>query len=133
MIELRKAGKNEALGNVKSEKSKNCGEAFSKLQNVFIELVIGHLVKFSEMFFIYNMMHLGAINHENQSDSMYALKKSMVAMGHLHITSPFNVIVHLDMCKLLLANSLKSNISFNSFRETNHIHCTGKSKLRKVL
>jgi hypothetical protein len=36
MIELRKAGKGEALRNVKSENSANSGEAFSKLQKIFI-------------------------------------------------------------------------------------------------
>jgi hypothetical protein len=30
MIELRKAGKDEALGDVKSEKGANCGEGISK-------------------------------------------------------------------------------------------------------
>jgi hypothetical protein len=30
MIELRKAGKNEALGDVKFAKSANCGEGISK-------------------------------------------------------------------------------------------------------
>jgi hypothetical protein len=36
MIELRKAGKDEALGDVKCEKSANSGEAFSKLQQIFV-------------------------------------------------------------------------------------------------
>jgi hypothetical protein len=42
MIELRKAGKEEALENVKSAKGAKSGEAFSKLQKIFILLVTGH-------------------------------------------------------------------------------------------
>jgi hypothetical protein len=42
MIELRKAGKGEALGEVKSAKSANCGQAFSMLQKRFILLLTGH-------------------------------------------------------------------------------------------
>jgi hypothetical protein len=42
MIELRKAGKDEAPGDVKSAKSANCGEAFSKLQKIFILLMTGN-------------------------------------------------------------------------------------------
>jgi hypothetical protein len=38
---LRKAGKDEALGDVKSEKSSNSGEAFGKLQKIFLLLVSG--------------------------------------------------------------------------------------------
>jgi hypothetical protein len=41
MIELRKAGKDKALGDVKSAKSANSGEAFSKLQKRFLLLVSG--------------------------------------------------------------------------------------------
>jgi hypothetical protein len=39
MIELRKAGKEAALGDVKCAKSANSGEAFSKLQQI---LLIGY-------------------------------------------------------------------------------------------
>jgi hypothetical protein len=48
MSALRKAEKDEALGEVKSAKSENCGEAFSKLQKIFILLLTGHWVKFTE-------------------------------------------------------------------------------------
>jgi hypothetical protein len=48
MIELRKAGKDEALGDVKCEKSANSGEAFSKFQKIFIILMKGHYFKFLE-------------------------------------------------------------------------------------
>jgi hypothetical protein len=47
MIELRKADNDEALGDLKSAKSVNLGESFSKLQKIFILLVTGHWVKFS--------------------------------------------------------------------------------------
>jgi hypothetical protein len=67
MIELRKADKDEALRDVKSAKSANCGEGFSKLQKMYILLVTGHWVKFSEKLYIYNIIHLGAINQKNQS------------------------------------------------------------------
>jgi hypothetical protein len=86
MIELRKAGKDEALGDVKCAKSANCGEVFSKLQKIFILLVTGHWVKFSETFYIY-IIHLVAINHENQTEPLHTLKKRRLATGHLHITS----------------------------------------------
>jgi hypothetical protein len=46
MIELRKADKEEALADVKFAKSVNSGEAFSKLQQMFILLVTGHWDKF---------------------------------------------------------------------------------------
>jgi hypothetical protein len=36
MIELRKADKDEALGDVKSAKNVNTGETFSKLQQILI-------------------------------------------------------------------------------------------------
>jgi hypothetical protein len=52
MIELRKAGKDEALGDVKCEKSANSGEAFSKLQKRSTLLVTGQVIKFSEKFYI---------------------------------------------------------------------------------
>jgi hypothetical protein len=94
MIELRKAGKDEALGDVKSGKGANCGEAFSKLQKIFILLMTGHWVKFSEKVYIYNMIHLVAINHGNHSDSLHALNKRMMAMFYLYITFPFNAIPH---------------------------------------
>jgi hypothetical protein len=68
MIELRKAGKDEALGDVKCAKSGNSGEAISKLQTRFILLVTGKVIKFSEKFYIYKIIHLVAINHEHQSD-----------------------------------------------------------------
>jgi hypothetical protein len=42
MIELRKAGNDEALGDVKSAKSANCGEGISKLQKIFILLMTGN-------------------------------------------------------------------------------------------
>jgi hypothetical protein len=48
MIELRKVGKDEALGDVKCENSANCGEGISKLQKIFILLLTGHWVKFAE-------------------------------------------------------------------------------------
>jgi hypothetical protein len=48
MIELRKAGNDEALGDVKSANNANSAAAFSKLQKMFILLVTGHWVKFSE-------------------------------------------------------------------------------------
>jgi hypothetical protein len=44
MIELRKAEKDK----LKSAKNANSGEAFSKLQKIFILLVTGHWVRFSE-------------------------------------------------------------------------------------
>jgi hypothetical protein len=50
-MELRKAEKDEAPGDVKSANSANCGEGFSKLQKIFILLVTGHWVKYSETFF----------------------------------------------------------------------------------
>jgi hypothetical protein len=48
MIELRKADNDEALEHVKPAKSPNSVEAFSKLQKIFVLLVTGHWVKFSE-------------------------------------------------------------------------------------
>jgi hypothetical protein len=63
MIELRKAGKDEALGDVKCEKSANCGEGISKLQKIFILFVTWHWGKFSENDYIYNIIHLFAIQH----------------------------------------------------------------------
>jgi hypothetical protein len=42
MIELRKAGKDEALGGVQSEKNANTRETFSKLQKIFILVVKGY-------------------------------------------------------------------------------------------
>jgi hypothetical protein len=71
MIELRKANKNEALGDVKSS---NSGKAFSKSKKIFIVLETGHKVKFSEKGNIYNIIHLVAKSHENQSDSLHELK-----------------------------------------------------------
>jgi hypothetical protein len=133
MIELRKADRDKTLGDVKCAKSANCGEAFSKLQKIFtllgighwvkfILLVAGHWVRFSETCYIYNIIHLVTINHENQSDSLDALKKLMMAKGHLYITLPFNAISHLAMCELLRARKLNGNIIVNSFREPNHIN-----------
>jgi hypothetical protein len=52
MSELRKAGKDEALGEVKCANSANCGEVFSKLQQMFILLVTGQWGKHSEKFYI---------------------------------------------------------------------------------
>jgi hypothetical protein len=46
LIELIKADKDEALGDVKCEKNANPGEAFSKLQKMFILLASGKFVKF---------------------------------------------------------------------------------------
>jgi hypothetical protein len=92
MIELRKADKDEALGDVKPAKSANCGETFSKIQQIFIILVTEQWVKFSNKLFIYNIIHLVAINHENQSDSLDAMKKGILAMGRLHITFSLNAI-----------------------------------------
>jgi hypothetical protein len=89
---------------------------------MFILLVTGHLVKFLEKFYIYYIIHLVTINHENESDSLDALKKRMMAIGHLHITFPFNAIPHLAMCELLRAMKLNNNISVNSFPETNQIN-----------
>jgi hypothetical protein len=60
MIELRKAGKEEALGDVKSAKSANSGDAFSKLQQT---LVIGNQGKLSDKVYIYYITHLLVINH----------------------------------------------------------------------
>jgi hypothetical protein len=42
MIELRKADMDKALGVVKSGNSANSGEAFSKLQKIFILLMSGN-------------------------------------------------------------------------------------------
>jgi hypothetical protein len=95
MIELRKAGNDEALGDVKCAKSADSGEVFSKLQQMFIYLVRGYWVKLSEKIYIYITIHLVAINHENQSDFLDELKKRMMAKCHLHITSPFTAIPHL--------------------------------------
>jgi hypothetical protein len=128
MIELRKAGKNEALRDTKSKKSANSGEAFSKLQKIFILLVTGQEFRFSEKFYIYNIIHSVAINHKNQSDSLHALKKRMITMDHFRITLPSNANPHLAMCELLRANRLNGNISINSFREPNHIKFIFKSK-----
>jgi hypothetical protein len=69
-----------------------------------------------------------AINHENQTDSLDALMKRMIAMGHLNITFPFNAIPHLAMCELLRAGKLNGNIIVNSFREPNHISFIFKAK-----
>jgi hypothetical protein len=47
MIELRKADIEEEL-DVNSEKRANCGEAFSKLQKIFILLFTGQKVNFQK-------------------------------------------------------------------------------------
>jgi hypothetical protein len=88
MIELRKADNDEALIDVKSAKIANSGKVFSKLQEIFILLVTGHWVKFSERFYIYDIIYLFTIPQKIQCVSLHTLKKRMMAIGHLHITLP---------------------------------------------
>jgi hypothetical protein len=49
MIELRKADKDVALGDVKSGKGANCEEAFSKLQKRIISLVTRNIKPIQEL------------------------------------------------------------------------------------
>jgi hypothetical protein len=77
---------------------------------MFILLLTGYWVKCSEKNYIYNVLHLVAIIHEIQNVSFDALKKRMMAIGHLHITTTLNVIPHLSMCELLRANESNGNV-----------------------
>jgi hypothetical protein len=127
MIESRKAGKDEALGDVKSAKSANSEEAFSKLQQMFILLVTGQWGKHSEKFHIY-ITHLVALNIENQCVFLDAIKKQMMAIGRLHITFRFNVIPHLAISELLRANTLNGNTRVKRFLDPTHTNLIFKSQ-----
>jgi hypothetical protein len=121
LIELRKATKDEAQGDVQSAKNANTGETFSKFHQLFIYGVTGYKFTFSEKCYIYNIINLVATNSESKSVSLDALEKRMMAQDYLHITFALKVSCHFASCELLHANKLKGNISVNSFRETNHI------------
>jgi hypothetical protein len=67
MIELRKAGKDEALGDVQSANTANSGKAFSKLQKIFTLLVTGQEIKISDKrCYAYTIIHLDAMNNETK-------------------------------------------------------------------
>jgi len=63
MMELRRASKDEAQGDVQSEKNANTGVTFGKLQLSVTLGETGYYVKLSEKNYIYNIIHLIGINH----------------------------------------------------------------------
>jgi hypothetical protein len=60
---------------------------------------------------------------QNSKWFFHALVQRMLALGYLHVTFPFNILVipHLAKSKLLHGTKLKGNKCVIGFRELNHI------------
>ena len=70
---------------------------------------------------IYNIVHLLAINHQNQNVVLDALMKRMLALCYMHVTFLLKVRSDLVDSDLLQENTLTGKKSTFSFREKNHI------------
>jgi len=77
-MELRQASKDEAQGDVQSGKNANASTTYSKLQQNLILGVTEYQVKSSGEYYIYNIIHLLTINHQNQSVVLDTIMKRML-------------------------------------------------------
>ena len=67
------------------------------------------------------MLYLLAKNHQNQSVTLDALTKRMLALGYVHLTFLLKVRSHLAYSELLHATKMKCDKRAFSFRKINYI------------
>ena len=79
----------------------------------------------SEDCYIYDIIHLLAINHQRHF-VLDALMKRMLALGYLHVTFLLKVRTHLHKSELIEVTKIKFNKRPFGFHETDHIQIHNK-------
>ena len=80
----------------------------------------------SEECYIYNTIHLLAINHKKQCVALDALMKRKLVFVYEHVTFLSKLRSQLAKSELLHATKIKINKRTFGFRETKHVHIHSK-------